>query len=715
MVFEGDELILKCRAPRLAIGVPRESEDLPTRAHVFWGWSEKIRHQNSTEDISYKDPSKVFLDVYVESKHTTDSGILSSILRIPSLTQNHTGMWDCTLSSQQANLSQSIAINVISKFTQYCQATETRTNKGHYYWPQSLRKQLVQQKCMEEMSGTASLVSYYCSASGEWENLNTEQCAYVSDTTRLLQQMSQFNLTLPLDIARSLHNFTHNLTNLKKIQDAMDVEFIARSLLKYLPHLQRQPEIALLLLDIVSQLLLLPAPMFVQAQRENQSGLKLLQAVESAGAFVHDVTQQMQDTLSGTHHLMLPNKPKNLYVEYLRLDSYDTMTCVLLKEGARSFHCFDNESYPLFDSNLDAAILIPLKAIMLAKAAQKPLRLMAATFRNAHLIPYINKPQESEELLTSAIIGAKILEVGADSSLIDPHKDLPESVSIVLRIRPFHGAESAPVPAWFNISNQQWNTKVCQQRYSHLGLIMFSCTQMGYYGLIQRSIFLNDFAAQDAGARFHHVPMPIYIGCSLLFIFCWINIATFVCFGRIIRINRQQRHALVNSWLSLSALALTFCVGIHQTEKHSICQLFGLLLHYLSLCVLLWQCVSLSSLYKRLAKSQRGVLASELDGTPREARVKKPIMGIYLVGWGIGLIICGISSAVNIHEYAAYSFCFLHQPSALNALIVPALILLLFMTIMLMCTFYHIKQRRGPGSQHYSDHTQVSKQLICPN
>ena len=728
-------MILKCRAPRLAIGIPRESEDLPTRAHVFWGWSEKIRQQNSTDDISYKDPSKVFLDVYLESKPTTDKGILSSILRIPSVTQNHSGMWDCTLRSQQANLSQAISVNVISKRTQYCEATEVRMNKGHYFWPQSLRKQLVQQRCIELMSGaeaSTNVVSYYCNADGEWHNLNADSCSYVSTTTRMLQQMAKVNLTMTkttaLDIARRLHNFTHTPENLRRIQDPMDVEFIAISLLKFLPHVQRQPEIALLLLDIVSQLLLLPSPMFVEAQREHQSGHKLLQAVESAGAFVHDAKQQMSEATSGFHWIPSTNLenlfyPKNLFVEYLRLDSYGSITCVWLREGGRHFECYHNDSFPpLFDAKMDAAIQIPLETIMgKAVSHQIPLRLMAATFRNGHLMPHTGNPEKStaEQIqLTSAIIGAKLLEVGQDVSLLPLDKELAESVSIVLRERPYHGKESVSVPAWFNASSQEWNSKVCQQIYTHQGLVMFSCNQLGYYGLLQRSIFLNDFASIEAGARFHHLPLAMYLGCAVLFLLCWLNIATFVCFGRIIRINRQQRHALVNSWLALAALCFTFCLGIHQTEKRSLCQFFGLLMHYLTLCVLLWQCVSLSSLYKRLAKSQRGVLASEMDGntnttgTTRDARLKKPILGIYLVGWGIAMLICGISSAVNIQEYSSYSFCFLHQPSALNALLVPVLILLLFMTILLICTFYHIKQRRSPMPQLYSDHTQVSSNHI---
>lgn len=53
----------------------------------------------------------------------------------------------------------------------------------------------------------------------------------------------------------------------------------------------------------------------------------------------------------------------------------------------------------------------------------------------------------------------------------------------------------------------------------------------------------------------------------------------------------------------------------------------------------------------------------------------KPLLGLYLVGWGVGLIICGISAAVN--RYTTPSYCFLPPSSAISAALVPSIILLL--------------------------------------
>ena len=84
-------------------------------------------------------------------------------------------------------------------------------------------------------------------------------------------------------------------------------------------------------------------------------------------------------------------------------------------------------------------------------------------------------------------------------------------------------------------------------------------------------------------------------------------------------------------------------------------------------------------MYKRLSKPD--VVAVPDDEIP-EQPIQKPLLGLYLVGWGIALIVCGISGAVNLREYAGYSYCFLKSGAALAALFVPAVILIVYLTIL---------------------------------
>ncbi|XP_030382028.1 adhesion G protein-coupled receptor A3 [Scaptodrosophila lebanonensis] len=760
VAFEGDELQLKCYAPRVAIGVPRESEDLPTRAYVFWGWSDKIRQNNSTEDIIYRDPTKVFNDVSLETKHSTDSGILNSILRIANLTQNHTGMWDCTLRSQQANLSQSIVLHVVAKGTLYCETIVVRTNKGVYHWPRTMRGETVVQECVEEPTDASfhRRASHECSTDGQWRNLNTENCVYVSETTRILEQFAKVNLTLTkgqnaLEIARRLHNFTHIQTQLHKIRDPMDLEFIARTLLKYLEQLDGyQNEISYLLLDIVSQLLTLPAKLFYDAQVDQWTGLKLLHVVETSALHMAMAKMNAESTDPTPLAIYMRHTQRNIFVEFfnISLDAFLSMSCVWLDASQRGFQCnTSNDTIPMYEyGDIDAAIQIPYNVLneqlKANSSAQRSLRLMVTLHRNAKMLPHLNllSNTSNELLLSSAIIGAKLYsgeghlmpasyssidEVSTEQSTMDVEDVYQERITIMLRAHPYHNDVSAPIPAWWDSEQQVWNERVCQSHYQHRTLLMFSCTRTGYFGLLQRAAFLNDYRSEDAGSRFRYTPSGIYVGCAVLFLCAWFNIVTFVVFGYAIRINRVQRHALVNTWLAVSTLCLVFALGIYQTANALHCRIFGLLMHYLSLCVLLWVCVSLSTMYKRLTKStahqhrgsnEHGEQLGKDGLGLGKLEHRKPILGVYLVGWGIALLICGISSAVNMAEYAAYHFCFLHTPTTLNALLVPAIILLIFCGILSLCIYYHLGQQavnvlqQQVNQRQYSDNnTQATEHI----
>lgn len=86
-------------------------------------------------------------------------------------------------------------------------------------------------------------------------------------------------------------------------------------------------------------------------------------------------------------------------------------------------------------------------------------------------------------------------------------------------------------------------------------------------------------------------------------------------------------------------------------------------------------------MYKKLTKPGLDVIPDdELPDQP----IPKPLLGLYLVGWGVALIICGISGAINLREYAGYSHCFLTSGPALAALFIPSGILIAYLLIFLL-------------------------------
>ncbi|CAH4038715.1 adhesion G protein-coupled receptor A2-like isoform X1 [Pieris brassicae] len=111
--------------------------------------------------------------------------------------------------------------------------------------------------------------------------------------------------------------------------------------------------------------------------------------------------------------------------------------------------------------------------------------------------------------------------------------------------------------------------------------------------------------------------------------------------------------------------------------------------------------MSASNMYKWVMKTH-GLVRTPEDEIPPDIPVQKPILGLYLVGWGIALIVCGISGAVNMKDYAGYSQCFLSTAPALSALFIPGVILLMILSILFLlirCTIRNTNVQLSEGTQ----------------
>ena len=96
-------------------------------------------------------------------------------------------------------------------------------------------------------------------------------------------------------------------------------------------------------------------------------------------------------------------------------------------------------------------------------------------------------------------------------------------------------------------------------------------------------------------------------------------------------------------------------------------------------------------MYKRLNRNSSsatgGGLATPSDELPPDdptlAARKSPLLGLYLIGWGIALIVCGISGAVNMRDYAAHTYCFLPPGVAFSSVAIPAFMIIFYITVSL--------------------------------
>ncbi|KRT81844.1 hypothetical protein AMK59_5731 [Oryctes borbonicus] len=679
IVFEGDSLKLNCRASIISNNY--ESED-----QIEWLWANL-------------DPKHYFENISIERDYFNDNGFLHSSLSINKLNRNHTGIWDCHLFSPKYNQSKGISIVVISNETIYCPIVTITNNKGSYTWPRTIINHTVTLPCefiQPNNDISKQKASYFCSEDGIWKNLDTDECSYISETTKILEQFSKVNLSLAKgSILESAKHFKTYLGDLKILKDTMDLVFVIRTIQNYLTFVPLEKELGATLMDVSNSLLNLPESFIMDANLEDGSCNKFVKSLERIGNFT-------PSPLTHKSNIALEIFP-------VKQETFTGMTCTWyvnpMNKSDRMFYCVTTNHSGVSSSQekiIEASIQIPQSLFyhlreqdMLFESTSHDI--YVAMFSNSKLFPLKNK----NERVISDVVGIKL-----DGFTI---KNLTEPIYIMLRTPvPYSYETSQPVPVWWdptlNNGTGDWSGDGCVFNTELQDGLVFHCKQLGYYGL-RRDITDLNYAISVAKFRFSHP--AVYIGSFMLFLCLFLCILTYLLCSAGIQMPKKAKHSLLNTWIAIVLLTFFYVFGIYQTEDVKLCEAIGLILHYLTLSSLLWMCVGINSTYKRLRKSDRIELQD--DELPSDEPIQKPILGLYFVGWGVALIVCGISAAVNMKEYSSSTHCFLSSEPALSAVYVPFTILVVILCVFFLlvrCAMYSIDT-----GGHLSECTQATENV----
>ncbi|XP_066141971.1 adhesion G protein-coupled receptor A3 isoform X1 [Euwallacea fornicatus] len=646
VVFEGDSLKLQCKAPAI--------NDATNDSKLEWLWLDS--HPN-------------FPDVSMVNDFLPNPGIIVSVLYIKRLTRSHTGIWTCLYTSVQGNHSKSTTILVISEDTRYCPIITTKDNKGTYVWPKTVVNHTVTLPCNfknDYYNTTYQTASYYCSENTTWQLLDTSHCSYISDTTRILEGFSKVNSSV-LESARHLKEFTSNYSI---YQDVMDLVYTVEAVENY-SILQPSELLGNILIDVLNNLMLLPWTYLMMSDARFGSCRKMVGLLESI-AVTHPGTSFQRE---------------NFVVEAFPSvkESFPGIKCTWFRNDLNPldslFSCSTNNNMPdstvLQDKNVETSVILPDSVFVQTKNEvagdiKSSYNVVVSMYSSSKFFP-IDQEKVGKEGVTSAIVGVKI---------VGPAHAEP-SHPIIVTIRAPHSTsyEVTPfTPVYWDQVSMRWSNQGCHFGQHWQDHVVFSCNKLGYYGLMQDVTYSNITGTYRGLFRFSHP--AIYVGNVILFTSLFVAILTYILGFVAIQMPKKAKHCLVNTWTSIALLSFIYTFGIYQTEDQRLCQVVGLILHYLTLCVLLWICVALNSMYKRLSKNSDSILQD--DDLPSEQPIKKPLMGLYLVGWGVGLIVCGLSAAINVREYGSYSHCFLRTGPALSAVYVPFAILFIFMVVLFL-------------------------------
>ncbi|XP_020288378.1 adhesion G protein-coupled receptor A3 isoform X2 [Pseudomyrmex gracilis] len=699
VVFAGDSITLKCRAPSITVD---------KSARLNWLW-----YPNASAEVvdlsAYKDPRTSLPNIRVDNRNLSDSGIVDSALSIVPVKEEHNGQWNCLLVSVNGNKSMAVSVIVISENTRYCPLAVTRNNKGVYSWPKTIVGWKAELPCeghhLSSLMQAPLKASYHCNMSGHWEHLNTESCPYISRTTKVLEQFAKVNLSLTrvtsslMETAKRFKNYTGNIS--LKLQDPVEIHFIVQTIENYLNYLTDEKELGFMLIDIVSSMMEISKEMLKRAEINFKACTRLIRAIERLIEFTPSVQ-------SHKRHVALEEFR-------VKRDSFSGLTCTWYTNVANSdsdsrfLHCTTiNRTTPISakDNTIEASVQLPGSLLrQLSHDGAIAQQLMISMFSDSRLFPktIVNDSMD----ITTCIVGSKLIGTSV--------QNLSEPVYIMLRTPLYHYNRKRPKPVvWDETYNNVggWSSDGCYLTNLLNNLIVFHCNRLGYYGLQQEVSHLDGNSVH--GARFRYSHPAIYIGSFVTITCLTIMSVTYIISYTSITMPKKAKHSVVNTWFAMTLLSFLYSIGIQQTENVKICQGVGLALHYLTLCCLLWMAVSASNMYKKFAKSSLDVIPDdELPDQP----LPKPLLGLYLVGWGIALIICGISGAINLREYAGYAHCFLRTGPALAALFVPSGILLAYLLIVLLLIRRAI-QNVDTNAQ-LSDGTQATEnmdlELLEPN
>ncbi|KAL1516510.1 hypothetical protein ABEB36_000419 [Hypothenemus hampei] len=650
VVFEGDSLKLVCKAPSLTDSINGSS--------LEWLW------------LGYK-PQDHFVDVSIVENFLPNPGIISSNLYIKKLTRSHEGMWTCLFSSFQGNHSKNITILVISDTTKYCPVTTIKGNKGTYTFPRTIANHTVNLPCEfknDYYETSHQTVSYFCSENRTWHQLNTTRCVYLSDTTRILEGFSKVNTSI-LESAKHLKEYTANTTT-SMYKDVIDLMFTITSVENY-ARLQPSNAMSNILIDVVSNLIHLPKDFWQNCSQEYDSGPKVLNILENMAV-------SNAATLFERENLVIEAFP-------IGKGNFPGIKCSWFQNDINRldtlFSCSTNNNIPdsvTFQRKIiESSVIVPSSVLPQNKnnvdaETTNNYSIIVSTFRTSNIFPMENDLHEAIQV-ASAVVGVRI----AGFSQVD----LSHPITVIIRVPRTTLYEGTPfIPVYWDQTLDKWTNQGCQFGYHWQEHVVFTCKKLGYYGLSQVVPYSNN---TKANMNLFRLSQPaICVGNVIIFLSLLIAILTYTFGFSSIQMPKKAKHCLINTWAAISLLCFLYSFGIYQTEDQRLCQIIGLSLHYLTLCSLLWMCVTLNSMYKRLSRNGDSILQD--DELPSEQPIKKPLMGLYLVGWGIALIVCGLSAAINIREYASYSHCFLRIGPALSALYVPTTILFIFMFVLFL-------------------------------
>ncbi|XP_067578043.1 adhesion G protein-coupled receptor A2 isoform X4 [Pseudorca crassidens] len=556
------------------------------------------------------------------------------------LTLSHIGVWasgewECSVSTVQGNASKKVEIVVLETSASYCPAERVANNRGDFRWPRTLAGITAYQSCLQYPFTSVPL------SGGAPGTRASRRC----DRAGRWEPGDYSHCLYTNDITRVLYTFVLmpiNASNALTLAHQLRVytaEAASFSDMMDVVYVAQMIQKFLGYVDQIKELVEVMVDMASNLMLVDEHLLWLAQREDKACSGIVGALERIGGAALSAHaqHISVNSRNVALEAYLIKPHSYVGLTCTAFQRreaGAPG-------TRPLGPGQIPSPEPEPL--------ADQQLRFRCTTGRpNVSLSSFHIK---------NSVALASI--------------QLPPSL--------FSSLPGGP---------GGWSSEGCQLHSSQPHVSSLQCQHLGNVAvLMELRAFPRE--VEGSGAGLHPVVYP----CTALLLLCLFStIITYILHHSSIHVSRKGWHMLLNLCFHMAMTSAVFAGGITLTNYQMVCQAVGITLHYSSLSTLLWMGVKARVLHKEL--TWRAPPPQEGDAALPAPR---PMLRFYLIAGGIPLIICGITAAVNIHNYRDHSpYCWLVWRPSLGAFYIPVALILLITWIYFLCAALRL---RGPLAQ----------------
>ncbi|NXM06325.1 AGRA2 protein, partial [Tyrannus savana] len=676
VVFQGDRLPFQCTATYL---------DNSTQIRWFHN------HEPVEEDER--------TGIIVEESLIHDCTFITSELILSNIHVSANGEWECAVSTSQGNVSKKVEIVVLETSASYCPAERVTNNRGDFRWGGRTRSV---PRGAWAGGGLASPPLAWpqqawrrCDRAGRWEDGDYSHCLYTNDITRVLYTfvLMPINASNALTLAHQLRVYTAEAAN---FSDMVDVLYVAQMIEKFIGYVDQIKQLTDVIVEMASNIMLVDDHILWMSQKEEKACTSIVRSLERIAAH----------TLGSNSQHMAVNSRNIAFEAYVvKPESYVGLSCVAFQRrdgaalgrappaerGAEAvpdqqlrLRCTTGRpnvsltSFHIKNSIALASIQLPpsLFASPVPAAPGTDCKLQLLVFRNGKLFCSTGNSSRLADDGKRRSVATPVIYAGTYGCGVG---NLSEPVAVSLR-HPGEGAD--PVAAYWNFEvlggMGGWSAEGCQLAAREPNVPSLHCRHLSNVAVLME---LSGFPSEARGAV--EVLHPAMYTCTAVLLLClFTTIITYIVHHGTILIPRKGWHMLLNLCFHIAMTAAVFAGGITLTGYRIVCQAVGIILHYSSLSTLLWMAVKARVLYREVAwKAPRQPEGDTSQPAPR------PMLRFYLIAGGIPLIICGVTAAVNIHNYHDNNpYCWLVWRPSLGAFYVPVAFILLVTWIYFLCT-----------------------------